>query len=183
MQEQGSRSIALDSAQLKSFALIILFSLLTAASAWIEIPLFFTPVPITLQTLMVSLSGAMLGARKGGLSQLAYLSYGICSLPVFAGGASGISYLLGPTGGYLLAFPVSAFLTGVLVNRYHNYFYNLGMIFIGSLPVLFLGTLQLQLMTGKDFLTVMGLGFTPFLAGDFIKSAIAAGIVQLRSKL
>lgn len=171
-----SKAIAVDAGMLKDFLLVIGFSILTAVSAWVEVPLFFTPVPITLQTLMVSLSGALLGARRGALSQAAYLFYGICGLPVFAGGASTIAYLIGPTGGYLLSFPIMAFLTGMLVMKESNLLYNIGAFFLASLPVLLIGTLQLKLYTGQGMATAFSLGFLPFIAGDFIKCTLAAVI-------
>ncbi|MBL7961882.1 biotin transporter BioY, partial [bacterium] len=79
--------MSIDDSLLKQFIAVTIFSLLTAAGAWIEIPLPFTPVPISLQTLFVILAGASLGAKRGALSQIMYLFYGICGLPVFAGGA------------------------------------------------------------------------------------------------
>ena len=94
-----------------------LFAALTAAVSPIRIPLGFTPVPITLQTLMVLLSGAILGARYGALSQVLYLSVGILGLPVFAGGSSGLPVLFGPTGGYLLSYPIAAFCIGWLSEK------------------------------------------------------------------
>jgi biotin transport system substrate-specific component len=96
---------------------IVGFSLLTALMAQIEIPLPYTPVPLTGQTFAVLLSGAVLGCRRGFLSQAAYLAAGAAGMPVFAGGASTFLPLLGPTGGYLWSFPVAAGLLGWLVER------------------------------------------------------------------
>ena len=92
-----------------------LFAALTAAVAPFKIPLPFTPVPITLQTLAVLLSGAMLGPLYGTISMALYLIVGALGLPVFAGGASGIGSLLGPSGGYLLSYPLAAFVIGMLM--------------------------------------------------------------------
>jgi biotin transport system substrate-specific component len=96
---------------------IVGFSLLTALMAQIEIPLPYTPVPLTGQTFAVLLSGAVLGCRRGFLSQAAYLAAGAAGMPVFAGGASTFLPLLGPTGGYLWSFPVAAGLLGWWVER------------------------------------------------------------------
>lgn len=102
---------------------IFTFSLLTAVSAQVSIPV--KPVPFTLQTLMVGLSGAFLGAKKGMYSQIFYLSLGAIGLPVFAptaDGFYGIASLFGPTGGYLLAFPLAAFAAGYIVAKSNSYF-------------------------------------------------------------
>ncbi|MDP3765716.1 MAG: biotin transporter BioY [Nanoarchaeota archaeon] len=103
--------------KLKGMVFAALFAALTAAVAWFKIPLPFTPVPITLQTLVVLLSGAMLGPYYGALSMAVYIAVGAIGLPVFAGGASGIGVLLGPTGGYLFSYPIASFVTGKMLEK------------------------------------------------------------------
>ncbi len=103
--------------KLKGMIFSALFAALTGAVAWFRIPLPFTPVPITLQTLMVLISGAMLGPYYGALSMIIYLMLGAIGLPVFAGGSSGVAALLGPTGGYLLSYPVAAFVVGFMLQK------------------------------------------------------------------
>ena len=103
--------------RLKGMVFAALFAALTGAVAWFKIPLPFTPVPITLQTLMVLLSGAMLGAYYGALAMLLYLIVGAIGLPVFAGGSSGVGALLGPTGGYLFSYPIAAFAIGKMLEK------------------------------------------------------------------
>lgn len=93
---------------------IALFAALTALGARIAIRLPFTPVPVTLQVLMVIGAGLALGGRRGLMSQLAYLTAGALGLPVFAGGTGGLAVIFGPTGGYLMAFPVAALAAGLL---------------------------------------------------------------------
>lgn len=107
----------MEKTKLKGMVFAALFAALTAAVAWFKIPLPFTPVPITLQTLVVLLSGAMLGAYYGALSMIIYLVLGAIGLPVFAGGSSGIGALLGPTGGYLFSYPVAAFAIGKMLEK------------------------------------------------------------------
>jgi biotin transport system substrate-specific component len=174
-------SLERDASRLRQFTWIIIFSLLTAAGAWIQIPL--TPVPITLQTFFVVLSGAMLGAKRGAVSQLAYLVYGLCGLPVFAGGMSSAAVLLGPTGGYLLSFPIAAFVAGILVSHKKNLFWNVAAFTLSSLPILFFGTLQLNLVAGGNWTDVFMIGFIPFLAGDFIKCAFASMVFSGMNRL
>ena len=103
--------------KLKGMVFSALFAALTAAVAWFKIPLPFTPVPITLQTLIVLLSGAMLGSYYGALSMIIYIAVGAIGLPVFAGGASGIGVLLGPTGGYLFSYPIAAYVIGYMTEK------------------------------------------------------------------
>lgn len=103
--------------KLKGMVFAALFAALTGAVAWFKIPLPFTPVPITLQTLMVLLSGAMLGPYYGALSMIVYLILGAIGLPVFAGGSSGVGALLGPSGGYLFSYPVAAFVIGYMLQK------------------------------------------------------------------
>src|SRR3989344_136835 len=100
------------SSNLKPLVFAALFAALTAAVAPFKIPLGFTPVPITLQTLVVLMSGAMLGPYYGALSMLLYITVGALGLPVFAGGGSGIGAILGPTGGYLISYFIAAFAIG-----------------------------------------------------------------------
>lgn len=102
---------------MKGMVFAALFAALTGAVAWFKIPLPFTPVPITLQTLLVLMSGAMLGSYYGTLAMIIYLILGAIGLPVFAGGSSGVGALFGPTGGYLFSYPVAAFFIGIMLEK------------------------------------------------------------------
>ncbi|MGH7526140.1 MAG: biotin transporter BioY, partial [Gemmatimonadales bacterium] len=92
-------------------------ALLVALSAQVTVPVPLNPVPMTLQPLAVLVVGGLLGGASGAGALVLYLALGMLGLPVFAGGSSGIVRLLGPTGGYLLAFPVAAGLTGAIIQR------------------------------------------------------------------
>ena len=107
----------------------------------------------------------------------------VCGLPVFAGGASSFIQLLGPSGGYLLGFPVAAFLTGLLVSREKSFYWNLGACIIGSLPILLMGSLQLNILIGGNLAEAFRLGFIPFIAGDFIKCVLAAAAFTATKKI
>src|SRR5262245_8321736 len=102
---------------LRDLILILLGTLLVAALAQIEIPLPFTPVPITGQTFGVLLVGAALGSQRGAASLVSYLMLGIFGLPFFAGGAHGLDILLGATAGYLIGFIIAAYVIGLLAER------------------------------------------------------------------
>src|SRR5437588_3969082 len=100
----------------RQVGLVIGFSLLTALSAQVVIPI--GSVPITLQTFAVLLTGALLGSRLGTLAMIAYLIEGAGGLPFFAAGGSGVAHLLfSPTSGYLLSYPLAAFVVGLLAER------------------------------------------------------------------
>lgn len=151
------------------------FAIATALGAQVAVPL--TPVPVTLQTLFVILAGAMLGPRLGAASQIAYLGLGVAGLPVFAGGF-GLAYLAGPTGGYLLAFPATAFVAGLAARSVPgkgvgSFLLLVVGLFLASLVTLGGGTAWLALMTG-DMAGAVALGFMPFLAGDLLKVGLAA---------
>jgi biotin transport system substrate-specific component len=102
---------------LKETLLVTFFAALTGLAAQFAIRLSFSPVPATLQVLVVIAAGLGLGARRGFYSQLGYLAAGAMGMPVFAGGAGGVAVLLGPTGGYLMAFPLAAFAAGIATER------------------------------------------------------------------
>ena len=159
----------------KSAALVIAFSLFVALSAQVVIPLPFTPVPITLQTFAVLLTGALLGSRLGALALVAYLVEGALGLPFFRGGNGGWLYLVvSPTAGYLLAYPLAAFLTGWLAERGwdRRFLTAAAAIALGSAVVLaggWLGLLRFY-SAGQAF----ALGVAPFIVGDVLKIALAA---------
>src|SRR3977135_2617902 len=99
----------------RSVGVVIGFSLLTALAAQVVIPV--GPIPITGQTFAVLLTGALLGSRLGAMAMIAYLIEGASGLPFFYGGTGGLQHLLGPTGGYLVAFPAAAFVTGAFAEH------------------------------------------------------------------
>lgn len=159
---------------LQNAALVVLASLLTAAAAQAEIRLPWTPVPITGQTFAVLLSGVVLGARRAFLAQTLYLLEGACGLPFFAGGAGGALVMAGPTGGYLVAFPFAALVTGVLAERAWDRrpVTMFAAMLLGSTVIFAAGLAQLSRFVPAGQLVATGLA--PFVAGDVVKSALAA---------
>lgn len=159
----------------KSVVLVVAFSLFIALSAQVVIPLPFTHVPITLQTFAVLLTGALLGSRLGALALVAYLFEGAAGLPFFRGGNGGWLYLaLSPTAGYLLAFPLAAFLTGWLAERGwdRKFLTAAAAIGLGSLVILSGGWLGLLRFHSAQ--QAFALGVVPFIIGDIVKIALAA---------
>ncbi len=154
---------------------IVAFAGLTALSAQVVIP--HQPVPFTLQTFAVLLSGAMLGRGEGALSQLLYLACGSLGLPVYAGWGAGFSTLIGPTGGYLLAFPVAAYVIGWF-NPSGSYFRLLLSMVVGLFIIFSLGTLQLYFLYYHDFSAAFSSGFLIFTWWDALKILAASGIAR-----
>ncbi len=146
----------------------------TVVAAQIEIP--HLPVPYTLQTLAVLLSGALLGARRGALSQILYLLCGVAGLPVFAQLGGGFARLIGPTGGYLLSFPVAAFAVGYLINGQAGFLRSLLALTVGSLIIFSLGTLQLNFLYYHDWTSAFSNGFLMFSWWDALKILAAASV-------
>lgn len=163
---------------LLSTAAVIGFTFLTALGAKTRILLPFTPVPITMQLLMVLLAGAFLGTAKGSLSQALYLAWGISGLSWFSGMAGGLAVLAGPTGGYLVGFVVTAVLAGLLVPKTKTFFSTYLAFFIASLATLFFGWLHLSLFVNGSFAASFKLGVLPFLVGDVLKVAAATAIYR-----
>ena len=159
----------------RSALLVLGFSLLTAAAAQVVVPLPFTPVPLTGQTFAVLLTGALLGPRLGALAMLAYLAEGAAGLPFFRGGAGGVGHLMGPTAGYLVAFPAAAYVTGALAERGwdRRFLTAAAAMALGSLVILAGGWAWLALMF-KGGAEAFRLGVAPFLPGDVLKIALAA---------
>jgi biotin transport system substrate-specific component len=155
---------------------------LTAAAAQVSLPLPFTPVPFTLQPMVVLLGGAALGSRLGMSSQLLYLALGIAGLPVFAASPflpPGLGRLLGPTGGFLLSYPLAAFVAGFLAERGFDrrYFTSVLAMAAGLVVVFTGGTLWLAIGTGMGIVAAVGAGVAPFLLADLAKLFVAAGVM------
>ena len=164
---------------------VLMVTALTAAAAQVSIPVPFTPVPFTLQPMVVLLGGAALGPRLGMASQVLYLALGIAGFPVFAASAvlpQGVFRLLGPTGGYLMSYPFAAFVTGTLAQRGFDRSYltsvlamgaGLLMIFAGG--VAWLAWFARPAAAGLDI--ALRTGLYPFVPADIVKILMASAIM------
>ena len=159
----------------RSAALVVGFSLLTAAAAQVVVPLPFTPVPLTGQTFAVLLTGALLGPRLGTLAMVAYLVEGAAGLPFFRGGAGGVVHFAGPTAGYLIAFPTAAYVTGQLAQMGwdRRFVTAAAAMALGSLVILAAGWAWLALLF-RTSTEAFSIGVAPFLPGDVLKIVLAA---------
>ena len=169
--------------RLRDIGLVLGGSLFVTALAQVRIPLPFTPVPLTGQTLAVLVIGAALGARKGAASLLVYLLAGLAGLPVFSGGSAGAGIILGPTGGYLIGFVAAAYLIGVLSARGMDRRIPtaLAAFFAGEVVIYLFGVSWLSLFLGWKGALVGGL--LPFIIGDAIKLAAAALLLPAAWKI
>ncbi len=163
--------------QLKRMVYAALMAALTAAGAYIAIPI--GPVPIVLQNLFIMLAGLLLGGRWGLISVGIYLLAGAVGMPVFAGGAGGVGKFVGPTGGYLLGFAAAAYLIGMLSQRGRGTVVAdvLAMI-AGTLVIYLFGVAWLQVVTGMSIAKAVAVGMLPFLIGDALKIAAAVPIAR-----
>ena len=172
-------------------AAVVFMAVLTVVAAQISIPLPFTPVPLTLQPMVVLLGGAALGSRLGMTSQVLYLAAGLAGLPVFAASPvlpQGILRVLGPTGGFLLAYPFAAFLTGWLAERGFDRRYltsvvamAAGLAVIFTFGVAWLAWFATPAPAGLP--NALRLGLYPFVAVDVVKLLLAATVLPAIWKL
>ena len=158
---------------------VLFVAVLTAAASQLSFPLPFTPVPFTIQPMIVLVGAAALGSRLGAFSQLLYLTLGVMGLPVFAFSPElpqGFARLMGPTGGYLMAYPIAAFVTGLLAERGLDRRYLTSILAMSAgLSVIFAGgVLWIARLAG--FETAFATGLYPFVVVDVIK-VVAAGLV------
>ena len=143
----------------------------------------FSPVPITLQTLVVLCLGLTLGKERAFASVITYIGQGLIGLPVFAGGKAGILALSGPTGGYILGFAFAAYVTGLAAEKGmdRKILTNFIVMAIGNSVIYVFGAFWLSLFVG--FNKALVLGVLPFIPGDLIKIIFAVSILPLGRRL
>ncbi len=160
---------------------VVGFAVALALAAQVAVPLPGTPVPLTLQPLLVVLAGLCLGPRAAAASMALYLAAGAAGMPVFApGGAPGALRLVGPTGGYLLAMPFAAYVAGMLSGGSARFVSRLGAASAGMLVIYAGGLLQLAVITG-GLASAAVMGVLPFVALDLVKAVVAAAVAPTRT--
>lgn len=159
---------------------IVSFTILTALSAQVVIPI--EPVPFTLQTMLVLLSGAFLGSRNGFYSQGLYLIAGLIGIPVFAEFTFGVTKIFGPTGGYLLSFPFAAYLVGYFTEKNKSMFTIILSMVSANILILLIGAVYLSVFFNGNFKEALFSGAVIFLMWDVIKISAAASIYFAFSK-
>ncbi len=170
----------------RDMIMVAMFAALICIGAYIVIPLPFSPVPITLQTLFIMMAGLILPVELAGMTVVIYLLLGIVGLPVFSGGGSGIGILFGPTGGYLVGFLIGVMVISFMVNKFKS---NVMVEFIstvigGIIVVYAIGVIWLSAKTGMGIAKAFTVGAVPFLIGDFMKAIVATVVaVPIRQYL
>lgn len=174
---------------LRSAGIAIAGSALVAVCAHLAVPLFFTPVPLSMAPFAVLVLGLLLSPRLAAATLLAYLAEGAIGLPVFAPSPAipGVAHLFGPTGGYLLAYPLAAASIALLVRRTNRGFTPAAIsAAIGSFVILACGALWLAALTHASLQSAFTMAVLPFLPGDALKvaaaAALATGWVRLRRR-
>lgn len=166
---------------IKEIIICSLFSSITALLSQISIPIPFTTVPLTMQVFAVAISGVLLGSRKGFISQLIYLLMGSIGLPVFANMGGGLSIVLGPTGGFILGFPIMSLIIGYFSKQNKVIYVLIGMI-IGLIIDYLIGTILFTFITKSTFMQGLIMCVAPFILFDFIKIGLATTIGTTLSK-
>jgi len=162
---------------------MLTFNVLLIASAYITLPLPFSPVPVTAQTMAVLACGLFLGPVAGAVTVLAYITEGALGLPVFAGGSAGLAKILGPTGGYLLGFVLAAFVVGVFSKKVKAMTYGrlTGVLTLGT-AVIFACGLPVVAMFAPEG-KVLEMGLLPFLPGAAIKVVAVASLLSFYKRV
>lgn len=178
----GAHSIATD------LGLVAAGAALTALAAQITIPMW--PVPITGQTFAVLLVGTTLGAARGSISMALYMVLGAIGLPIFTAGKSGLAYIAGPTGGYLIGFVLAAALTGWLAQRQwdRKVLGAFATFLLGSVAIYAVGLPWLSVVLGQlgrpnDLMATLQAGLLPFIPGDILKAVLAGALLPTTWKL
>jgi biotin transport system substrate-specific component len=177
-QVRAERLAMTPAAVVRRSAAILAGALLVALGAQVAIPLPGTPVPLTFQVPALLIVAGLLGPRLGAASMVVYLALGAAGLPVFAPlGAPGAARLFGPTGGYLLAYPLAAAVVGLLVGSGRAWGRLLLGLLCGALVIHAGGVAQLAILSG-DVGGAVRLGSAPFLIGDLVKVLLAGLVVR-----
>jgi len=171
-------------AWLRTTGIALAGSAFVAVCAHLALPLYFTPVPLSMAPFAVLVLGLLLTPRLAAATLVAYLAEGALDLPVFTPGplmTGGLAHLLGPTGGYLLAYPLAAFLISFLYRRTgpnHGFAAAALSAATGNLAILACGALWLAVLTHASARSVLALAVLPFLPGDMLKIAAAAALAS-----
>ena len=177
-QRTGEQAASLTQTYILNSGLVVGGSLLMAACAHVSIPLWFTPVPITLQTFGVVFLALTLGGWRASAALVLYLLEGIAGFPVFSPhGVGGIAQVLGPTGGYLMSYPFAALLCGYLAEKLSKRSPWIGLTsaaLIAESFILVTGSLWLMALTHKSPAVIVAAAILPFLPGEILKAAAAA---------
>ena len=174
----------------KKMGLALAMALVIGIGAQIRFYLPFSPVPVTLQTLVVLMGAYYLRGLWSSVGVMLYIVLGALGLPMFAGFGSGLGYIAGPTGGYLIGFIFAAFVLGKLFDKYGSKNWLLSLLFFAfaSIIIYSIGLTQLYIWSNfvannqMSIIKLLQIGLIPFLIGDIVKIVLAANILRVKSR-
>lgn len=168
----------------KKMVLVALFAALTIVCAQLIIPLPFIPVPFSLSVVAIFTCGAVLDKKSAVLAQIIYILLGICGLPVFSGFSGGIQKIVGPTGGYIMAYPLMVFITSYLLEKLNrNNFLHLAVAMGAGLGICYLlGSIWLAFVQQINLWQAVVMGVIPFVLLDIVKIGISASFALAFNK-
>lgn len=169
--------------EIRQMTYIAIFTAVIIITGFIQIPLPFSPVPITLQTMAVILTGLLLNKKEAAMSMIVFVLLGAIGLPVFAGGKGGLDVIVGPTGGYIISWIFAAWLIAMFKGKVFNWvrFGAVSMIF-GIALVYVIGVPWLAFSTGMDLQKAFAVGAAPFIIGDLFKWVLALMVASATFK-
>ncbi len=162
----------------KEMTVCALFASLTSVMSQISIPLPFTIVPFTMQLFAVALCGLILKPKLAFISQLIYILMGSIGIPVFSQFSGGIGIVLGPTGGYLWAFPIAVFIISYIIKKYDFIFTKIIAMTCGLISIYVLGTIQFSVVTGMTVIDSIYMAVAPFIILDIAKFYLAIVVAK-----
>jgi biotin transport system substrate-specific component len=167
----------------RDLSYISLFATLIAVSGYISVPLPFSTVPVTAQSLAVMMAGDLLPVRHAAASLIVFLMLGAAGLPVFSGGTAGLGIIVGKTGGYLIGFLVGAVFISILKGKRPSLVRLLCVNAVGGIVVVYIfGVLWMNFVTGIGLDKAVILGALPFIPGDIVKAVVSALLALRLSK-
>lgn len=171
--------------ELRDYLYSSMFSVMIIVLGYVSIPLPFSPVPVTGQSLAIMLAGSILTVKQSALSVGIFISLGVVGLPAFAGGGAGLGVIFGPTGGYIIGFLIGAMVISLIKGENNNPL-RIGLSnFLGGVVVVYVfGVLWLNYVTNMGMLSAFSVGVLPFLVGDLFKVFIATGVtIPIKNQL
>ena len=168
---------------IQDICMIAIMAAITAVMAQISIPMPLG-VPMTMQTFAVTLAAVLLGSKRGGMAMLVYVLLGAIGVPVFAGFSGGIQNLVGPTGGFIISFPIMAYIIGLGVEMHKKKGMFTLMLILGTISNYVIGVIMFVIVMDSSVMTALSACVIPFIPTAIIKAVVASVLgLQMRKRL
>ena len=168
---------------IQDICMIAIMAAITAVMAQISIPMPLG-VPMTMQTFAVTLAAVLLGSKRGGMAMLVYVLLGAIGVPVFAGFSGGIQNLVGPTGGFIISFPIMAYIIGLGVEMHKKKGMFTLMLILGTISNYVIGVIMFVVVMDSSVMTALSACVIPFIPTAIIKAVVASVLgLQMRKRL